>query len=560
MRRQTNLSATEAASFSRLRLYSLLHNYSERGIWPALRRMVALAMALLLLPAWQGELLAQQAPPTQLGQAQQDYSGQLQSDGSSYGAQPYQAVDAYPQQGNAQVQPLNAVRLEQLVAPIALYPDTLVALVLTASTYPAQVVEADRWRQMQGDASADQIAAGADAQNWDPSVKALTAFPQVLAQMDQNLPWTSDLGNAYYNQSSDVLEAVQVLRQRAQAAGNLQATPYEAVNYVAGDIQLAPVNPQVLYVPAYDPWSVYGQPVSPYPGFSLIGALGSFFGSAPVSYGLGIAMSAFTRMPWGWLAWGLSWLAQAVLFHNSNYYSHSATVADWGFPHGGLRAGSGQGGFAGGSNSYRGFGSGYGSTLGQGYVHRPPNSYGYSGGGYNTSRAQAFVHRPPNSAQGFIHRPPNSYERPGGGYNASAGRGFVPRAPNSYSGYRSAQNSSRGYQSSGFGYARGPQLAYNHTSSTVSRSPLANRATTARPQRSNFAQRSSYEYGSRGFAQSPGKQARARSYHPFSGGRGAESFHGGGHAPRIKAPKSYSGGHSGGSGHSGGHSSGKHHH
>jgi len=138
-------------------------------------------MALLLLLAWQGELLAQQTSPPQLGQAQQDYSGQLQSDESGYEGRPYQAVD----------------------------PDTLVALVLTASTYPAQVSDADRWRQRQGDASPDQIAAGADAQNWDPSVKALTAFPQVLAQMDGNRPWTTDLGNAHYNQPSDILEAVQ---------------------------------------------------------------------------------------------------------------------------------------------------------------------------------------------------------------------------------------------------------------------------------------------------------------------------------------------------------------
>jgi hypothetical protein len=96
----------------------------------------------------------------------------------------------------------------------------------------------------------------------------------------------------------------------------------------------------MVYVPAYNPWSVYGQAVSPYPGFSLIGALGSFFGSSGVRYGLGIAMSAFNHTPWGWLAWGLSWLAQAVLFNNSNYNSQSSTVADWGFPGGGPRAGS----------------------------------------------------------------------------------------------------------------------------------------------------------------------------------------------------------------------------
>src|SRR5271167_775172 len=249
MRHQTNLSSSETARFSRLRLYSLLHNYSGRSargdVGLALRCMVALAMALLLMPAWQGELLAQQAPPPQLGQAQEDYSGQLQSDESGYKGQPYQAVDAYLQQENGQVQPLPAERLQQLVAPIALYPDALVALVLTASTYPAHVQDANRWRQALGNAAAEQIAAGANAQNWDPSIKALTAFPQVLAQMDQNLPWATDLGNAYYNQPSDVLQAVQVMRQCAQAAGNLQTTPQAAVNYVGGNIQLASVNPQV---------------------------------------------------------------------------------------------------------------------------------------------------------------------------------------------------------------------------------------------------------------------------------------------------------------------------
>ena len=125
---------------------------------------------------------------------------------------------------------------------------------------------------------AEQIAAGADAQNWDPSVKALTAFPQVLGEMDRNMRWTTDLGTAYYNQPQDILQAVQEMRQRAQAAGNLQSTPQETVNYDQGNIEVAPANPQVVYVPAYNPWVVYGQPISPYPGFSLLGALGSFFG------------------------------------------------------------------------------------------------------------------------------------------------------------------------------------------------------------------------------------------------------------------------------------------
>jgi len=124
-----------------------------------------------------------------------------------------------PAAGNGQAAPeeqaLGADQLDQLVAPIALYPDALVAQVLAAATYPTQVVEADRWRQSQGNAPADQIAAGADSHNWDASVKALTAFPTVLSQMDKNLQWTTDLGNAYYNQPQDVMDSVQAMRQKS---------------------------------------------------------------------------------------------------------------------------------------------------------------------------------------------------------------------------------------------------------------------------------------------------------------------------------------------------------
>ncbi len=293
MRRQ-NLSAWQIVGFPRMQLCSLERSCLNAGLWPAVRRMLALVMVFVLPLGWRGELLAEQAS-LQAGQALGDDSGQLSSDESGYPGQAYASADADSQPPSEQVmQPFDAERLEQLVAPIALYPDTLVALVLTASTYPAQVAEADRWRQRQGFASSEQVVAGADTQNWDPSIKALTAFPQVLAQMDQNLQWTTDLGNAYYNQPSDTLEAVQVMRRRAQAAGNLEATPQETVNYVGGYIQLAPVNPQVVYVPAYNPWSVYGAPIAPYPGFSLVAALGSLLGSVAVHYGIGIALTAFT--------------------------------------------------------------------------------------------------------------------------------------------------------------------------------------------------------------------------------------------------------------------------
>ena len=518
------------------------------------RSTVALAMALLLLPLGQGELFAQQAqPPGTASSPNEPYSGQYPPDQQSgYGQQPdtqkpYSSSDQMsPQQEGRPPQPLNAEQLDQLVAPIALYPDNLVAQVLTAATFPEQVVDADQWRQSQSYASPYQIAAGADRQTWDPSVKALTAFPQVLAQMHRNLPWTSDLGNAYYNQPADILEAVQVMRQRAQAAGNLQSTPQMAVSYAQGNIQLAPVNPQVVYVPVYNPWGVYGQSVSPYPGFSLLGALGSFLGSAPLRFGLGIAMTAFSGTPWGWLAWGLSWLTQSVLFNHSNYYSNSNTVADWGFPYGGLRAASAMAArfphsFNQSTNSYGRPGSGYNVTGSRTYVHRPPDTFGRPSGGYNAPGSQTYV-----------PRPPETYGRPSSGYRATPEQALVPKPPDSYASNRLGVGTSRGYQTPGSGYARSPLEAHNRIQPPASnpRQP-AYRTPKAGSQRSDVRARSNQAFVGKGFAGSPGKPPRSGGFRPF-GGR---------HAPKsLSGGKNFSGGHSGRGGHSGGNSSNKHHH
>ena len=169
------------------------------------------------------------------------------------------------------------------------------------------MIEADRWRQAQGNAPADQIAAGAKAQNWDPSVKALTAFPTVLAQMDKNIQWTTDLGNAYYNQPQDVMDSVQAMRQKAQAAGQLHSTPQLTVNNDNGVIVIAPANPAVVYVPVYNPWVVYGAPIAAYPGF---------YWAPPPEIVWGGRRSAleweldgrFAGWGWGWGHWGVGWM------------------------------------------------------------------------------------------------------------------------------------------------------------------------------------------------------------------------------------------------------------
>lgn len=219
--------------------------------------------------------------------------------------------------------PQSPEQLQQLVAPIALYPDSLVAQVLAASTFPEQVVEADRWVQANPGVTGTALAQAVDQQPWDASVKALTAFPAVLGNMDKNLSWTSSLGDAYYNQPQDVMAAVQVMRQRAEAAGNLQSTAQQAITTQGSDIEIAPTNPDLVYVPAYDPWSVYGVPIVAWPGWYPYP--GIWFAGPYLSFGVGIPISFFGGYAWGWDHWGFDWRNHYVRFNQGRYVSPSVT-------------------------------------------------------------------------------------------------------------------------------------------------------------------------------------------------------------------------------------------
>jgi len=231
-------------------------------------------------------------------------------------------------------------QLQRLVAPIALYPDSLVAQILAASTFPEQVVEADRWVQAHPELKDQALAQAVDQQPWDPSVKALTAFPSVLGNMDKNVSWTSSLGDAYYNQQQDVMDAIQVMRQKAEKAGNLKSTPQENVatdDY--GDIEIAPVNPEVVYVPAYDPWLIYGYPIVPWPYWYEYP--GIWFGGPFISWGIGFGIGWFVGFGWGWGHWGWDWHHRYPIFDNHRYYSMSRTFYNRNFYYrgGGVRAG-----------------------------------------------------------------------------------------------------------------------------------------------------------------------------------------------------------------------------
>src|SRR5947209_2605989 len=208
-------------------------------------------------------------------------------------------------------------QLQQLVAPIALYPDALVAQILAAATYPDQVVEANRWLQQHPDLKGDQLGQEVDKQSWDPSVKALAEFPSVLANMDKNLSWTSSLGDAYINQQQDVMNAVQALRKAAKRAGNLNSTQQENVTQQGQTIVIAPSNPEIVYVPEYDPWIVYGTPLVAWPDWYWYPGL--FVPAPGILFGVGYPIGFFGVFGWGWHNWGSDWHHDRIIYNRNVY-------------------------------------------------------------------------------------------------------------------------------------------------------------------------------------------------------------------------------------------------
>jgi hypothetical protein len=251
-------------------------------------------------------------------------------------------------------------QLQQLVAPIALYPDALVSQILAASTYPTQIVEADRWMQSHSNLKGEELGKEVDKQDWDPSVKAMTQFPSVLQNMDKNLSWASSLGEAYVNQPQDVTDAVQTLREQAHKAGHLQSNEQEKVTTQGNTIIIEPADPQVVYVPAYDPWFVYGAPIVAYPGWYPVP--GIFWGGAGLSFGIGFGIGFFGGFGWGWGHWGYDWHGRRAFFDHHEWVSHSRDFGHEGFHHGDF--GHGHGDFGHGSFGHGGFDHGGGVHSG----------------------------------------------------------------------------------------------------------------------------------------------------------------------------------------------------
>ena len=220
---------------------------------------------------------------------------------------------------------LTASDIENIVSPIALYPDQLIAQILGAATYPDQVTAASNYvnnTKLKDEA----LMKAVDGQPWDPSVKALTQFPTVLDQMAKNLAWTSALGDAAFNQQKDVMAAIQKLRKQAKDAGNLKTSPeIKVVQESPQTIVIQQANPQVVYVPTYNPTVVYGYPYNP-PGYSTA----ALVTTGLISFGVGMAIGASMNnhcCGWGYYGggWGCNWHGGNVMYQNNVYVSRSNT-------------------------------------------------------------------------------------------------------------------------------------------------------------------------------------------------------------------------------------------
>jgi len=338
-----------------------------------------------------------------------------------------------------------ASELQALVAPIALYPDSLVAQILTASTFPDEVAIANYWLGQNKSLTGNALMQTVDKQTWDPSVKALTEFPSVLENMATNLTWTSSLGEAYHNQQADVMAAIQTLRAQAKAKGNLKSSSQITVVQQSPQvIVIQPTNPQVVYVPQYNPAIVYGYPyvVPAYvaPAYSA----GDVAAAGIIGFGAGIAVGAMMAggcCGWGYSSWNCGWHGTAVVYHGGGYYGNSA----W---HGGY--------YNGGYHNSYGYNNNYNHYDNSNYNRNSYNNYNKNVSGntvnINKQSAQNFGSDRSSSSSWSNH---SSWG--GGSSNAFSGMSGHSGGFGGSDGWSSRAESSRGWgsmRSSGFGGGR----------------------------------------------------------------------------------------------------------
>ena len=217
-------------------------------------------------------------------------------------------------------------QLDSLVAPIALYPDPMLAQMLAASTYPLEIIQLQQWLQKNKNLKDKALADAVAKQPWDPSVQALAALPDVVKRLADDIQWTTDLGNAFLAQQSDVMDAVQRMRKKAQDKGNLKSTEQQKVETKVIEnksvIVVQQANPQVVYVPSYDPVVVYGPPIYPYPPI-YYPPYGYYAAGMAISFGVGVMMGAFWSGGWGW---GCGWGGNDIDINVNNNFNRNSNI------------------------------------------------------------------------------------------------------------------------------------------------------------------------------------------------------------------------------------------
>ena len=232
---------------------------------------------------------------------------------------------AYQSTPDGQVTRIPPDQLDSLVAPVALFPDPLLAQTLAASTYPLEVIQLQQWLGRNSGLKDQALADAVAKQPWDPSVQALAAMPDLVKRLAEDIQWTTDLGNAFLAQQNDVMDAVQRMRKKAQDKGTLQSSEQQTVETRVVEsknvIVIEQANPQVVYVPSYDPVVVYGPPIYPYP--PIYYPTGYYAAGLAISFGVGVMMGAFWSGGWGW---GCGWGNNNITINNNNNFNRNSNI------------------------------------------------------------------------------------------------------------------------------------------------------------------------------------------------------------------------------------------
>jgi hypothetical protein len=247
--------------------------------------------------------------------------------GDVFSARQTQAQEKTAAAGQDEAPKIPPDQLDSLVAPIALYPDPMLAQVLAASTYPLELIQLQQWLLKNGSLKDKALVDAVQKQPWDPSVQGLAAMPDVVKRLADDIQWTTDLGNAFLAQQSDLMEAVQRMRKKAEGTGNLKSTEQQKVETKVVEskqvIVIEQANPEVVYVPSYNPTVVYGPPVYPYPPVAYPPP-GYYAAGMAISFGVGLAMGAAWGGGWGYgCGWGGN---NDITINNNNNFNRNTNV------------------------------------------------------------------------------------------------------------------------------------------------------------------------------------------------------------------------------------------